>query len=227
MKRFLLLAILAVLALSPAQAKRDFLSTSEADQVRLTQEPNARLKLYATFAEDRILMLEQIMQKNEAGRSVLVREALDDYTKIIETIDVVADDALSRGVDITEGLEAVTKAEEKFLESLDGVLDGDPSDLQRYRFVLATAIETTEDSIEINLEDLGDRKTGLAERQEKYQKKLETMMTPEMAEGRKEDTKELEEEEEETKRKAPTLLKKGEKKPGEREPEEKKPDGGN
>jgi hypothetical protein len=227
MKRLLLLAILAVLALSPAQAKRDFLSTNEADQVRLTQEPNARLKLYATFAEDRILMLEQIMKKNDAGRSVLVREALEDYTKIIETIDVVADDALSRGVDITEGLEAATEAEQKFLESLEGVLDGDPSDLQRFRFVLATAIETTEDSIEINLEDLGDRKTGLAKQRANEQEKLESMMTPEMAEGRKEDTKELEEEEQETERKAPTLFKKGEKKPGEREPAKKKPDGGN
>jgi hypothetical protein len=221
MTRFPLLAIMAVLALSPAQAKRDFLSTNEADQIRLTQEPNARLKLYATFAEDRILMLEQIMKKNDAGRSVLVREALEDYTKIIETIDVVADDALTRGVDISEGLEAATKAEEKFLESLEGILDGDPSDLQRYRFVLATAIETTADSIEINNEDLGDRKTGLAKQREREQKELESMMTPEMAEGRKEDTKELEAEEKEKERKAPTLLKKGEKKPGERGPDGK------
>ena len=107
------------------------------------------------------------------------------------------------------------------------MLDGDPSDLQRYRFVLATAIETTEDSIEINLEDLGDRKTGLAKQQAKDQEKLESMMTPGMAAGREEDTKELKEEEEETKRKAPSLFKKGERKPGDPEPEKRDPDGGN
>ena len=83
-----------------------------------------------------------------------------------------------------------------------------------YRFVLATAIETTEDSIEINLEDLGDRMTSLEERERRDQKKLESLMTPDMAREREEDTKEIEEEEAEEKKKAPSLFKKGEKKPG-------------
>jgi hypothetical protein len=205
--------MLLTVALAPAQTRRDFLTTNEADQVRLVQEPNARLKLYSTFAKDRIEMLDQVMAKYKPGRSVLVRETLEDYTKIIETIDIVADDALSRGVDISEGLEAVTELEQTFLKSLQGVFDSDPSDLQRYRFVLTTAIETTEDSIEVNLEDLGDRKKGLAEERRRERRDLEELMTPEMVRSREEDTKEMKEEEEEQKKKAPTLFKKGEKKP--------------
>ncbi len=208
-----LLLIIGLAVCLPAQIRRDFLTTNEADQVRLVQEPNARLKLYATFAEDRIEMLKQIMAKNDSGRSVLVREAIEDYTRIIETIDIVTDDALARGVDVSDGMTAVAEAEEKFLEGLQEVFDSDPSDLQRYRFVLTTAIETTEDSLELNLDDLGDRKKGLANQRRRERKELETMMTPEMVRQREEDTKELKKAEEEKEKKAPTLFKEDEKKP--------------
>jgi hypothetical protein len=218
MTRLLVAVLLLAALVAPADAKRDFLTTNEADQVRLVQEPNARLKLYSTFARDRIEMLGQVMKKYTPGRSVRVREILEDYTKIIETMDVVADDALSRNVDISEGLEAITKDEEEYLKGLQGVLDNDPSDLQRFRFVLATAIETTEDSIEINLDDLGDRKKSLAEERREEREELESMMTPDMARDREADTAELKEEEAEEKKKAPTLFRKDEKKPGEKQP---------
>ncbi len=207
------LLITALLLAGPLAADRDFLTTDEADQVRLTQEPNARLKLYADFARQRIDLIDYLLSKNEPGRSVLLHKAISDYTKIIETIDIVADDAIARGVDITEGLQAVTEAEQEFLKRLEKVQAARPKDMARYRFVLETAIETTADSIEINLEDLGERKMEVQEREERERRKLEEMMTPEMREQRKEDTAELEKEQKEHEKKKPTLFKKGEKKP--------------
>ena len=66
-------------------------------------------------------LLRHLLSKDEAGRSTLIHEALVDYTKIIETIDIVADDALARGEDVTEGLGAVAEAEKEFLVLLEGI----------------------------------------------------------------------------------------------------------
>jgi len=201
----------------PLAADRDFLTTNEADQVRMAQEPNTRLKLYADFARERIDLINHLLSKEEAGRSSLLHETLEDYTKIIETIDIVADDALVRKVDIVEGLAAVAEAEKEFLDVLEGVGEKKPKDIARYRFVLDTAIETTSDSLEVNLEDIGARTMSVKEKQEREQRELEQMMTPEMRTNREADTAEIKKEEKEKKKKAPSLFKKGEKK-GKEEP---------
>jgi len=216
MRSFALLLLLLGFA-APSPAARDFLTTDEADQIRLAQEPNYRLRLYTEFARQRVALIEHLLSKEETGRSSLVHETLEDFTRIIETLDIVADDAVSRDVDITEGITAVAAAEEEFVKTLKAIRVRKPKDLQRYSFVLDTAIETAEDSLEVSLEDLAERKGSVAGQRAREQRHRETMMTPEMRREREEVAAELKEEEEELEKKAPSLFKKGEKKP------EKKP----
>lgn len=191
-------------------AQRDFLTTDEADQVRLTQEPNARLKLYAKFARDRVDMLKYLLQKEKPGRSTLLHETLEDYTKIIEAIDTVADDALGRKIDIAEGIAAVADAEKGFLPALKAIQGSKPGGLEIYAFVLETAIETTQDSLESNLEDLGVRAADVREKEEREQRDLEKLITPEAREERKSAAAEQKKSEEKEKKKIPTLFRKGE-----------------
>ncbi|MGH9697378.1 MAG: hypothetical protein ACRD5Z_24755, partial [Bryobacteraceae bacterium] len=49
-------------------AQRDFLTSDEVDQVRLTQEPNERLTLYLKFAENRLNLVDQLLIINMPGR---------------------------------------------------------------------------------------------------------------------------------------------------------------
>jgi hypothetical protein len=212
MSRACVAAMLLVGATLPLAADRDFLTTDEADQVRLVQEPNARLQLYVQFAAQRIDLIEHLVSKPQAGRTTLIHEALEDYTKIIETIDTVADDALLRGERIEEGIAAVAEAQEKFLAVLQKVEESEPRDMARFRFALETAIETTEDSLEINREDLRERSANVAEREKQERRQMEELMTPEHVRERKEQAAETEKKEEEQKRKTPTLYRKDEKK---------------
>jgi hypothetical protein len=185
---------------------RDFLTPDEADRVREVQEPNERLKLYLHFARQRLDLLRQTLTKEKPGRSVFIHDTLEDYTRIIEAIDTVADDALKRKVDLTLGIQAVADAEKEMLAQLQEVLDKPPKDFQRYEFVLKQAVETTQDSIELSQIDLAQRGREVTERDSKEKAKREEMMSTEELKAKRVDEKKAVDQ----KKKAPTLRRKGE-----------------
>jgi hypothetical protein len=199
MKKVLLMLCLAGGGLF---AEKDFLTTDEADQVREVQDPNDRMKLYTMFARQRMDQLSHLIKEDKPGRAGMVHDLLDEYTKIVDAIDTVADDALERKLDISLGVKAAASAEKEFLPVLEKVRDGHPKDLSRYEFVLTQAIETTTDSIESAGENLGKRAAEVAERERREKKQREGMMQPKDLEAKKAaDAKAAVE----TKRKKPTL----------------------
>src|SRR6266853_2164936 len=178
------LAVLLLAAAGGAAQNRDFLNADEADQVREAQEPNLRLKLYLKFARQRLDLVDQLLGREKAGRSAMIHDTLEDYTHIIEAIDTVADDALKRKVAIDEGIAAVAAAEKEMAARLKKIEEAHPKDLARYDFALTNAIETTQDSADLSAEDLTARSAAVQEKEKK---------------------------EKDSKRKAPSLYKKGEK----------------
>src|SRR5665213_4014486 len=107
---------------SSAFAQREFLTNDEIDKVREAQEPNMRLKLYLLFAKQRIDQLQQQIARDKKGRSVIVRQLLEDYAQIIDAIDTVSDDALKRKADISLSMPAVAAQERIFVALLQNCL---------------------------------------------------------------------------------------------------------
>ena len=194
--------MLGLLAAGQLSAQRDFLTTDEADQVRLAQDPNDRLKLYLHFAKQRLNIAQNVLDKEKAGRSILVHDALEDFSQIIDAIDTVSDDALKRKLDIKEGMAAVSAGEKELLAGLEKIQESQPKDFGRYEFVLKQAIETTRDSIDGAGEDLGKRAAEVQAKEEKEKKEIESMMQPKDLEAKKAEEKKAAETE--NKRKAPT-----------------------
>ena len=201
-----LLVCLLCASLPLAAQNRDFLTADETDQVRLAQEPNVRLKLYLDFAKQRLDQLDQLLAREKPGRSGLAHDLLEDYTKIVEAIDTVADDALKRKVAIDEGYKAVLEGQKAMLEQLRKIRDAKPKDIARYEFALDQAIEATEDSLESGEQDLADRAKQVIARDAEEKKEREAAMRPEDLKKRQE----FEKKDTEQKRKAPTLRRKGE-----------------
>ena len=187
--------------------ERDFLTADETDQVREAQDPNERLKLYIHFARQRLDLLQQLVSKEKAGRSALIHDTLEDYTKIIEAVDTVADDALKRKKPLGEGMAFVAAAEKEMAESLKKIEAMQLKDGKRYEFALKNAIETTDDSAELSTQDLAARAGAVIEQEKKEKTERDAIRSPkELAEKKTAEKQE----DDKPKRKAPTLRRKGE-----------------
>jgi hypothetical protein len=205
---FAMLALILLGGICAAQ-DRDFLTADEVDQVREMQDPTERLKLYIGFAKLRVALVEQAVAKEKAGRTGIIHDTLEDYEKIIEAMDTVSGDALKRKVAVDEGVVAVSAAEKEMLASLKKIQEAAPKDMARYEFALNQAIATTEDSIELASEDLGKRSTEIAAKDAKEKQQREEAMS----EGELKDKKQADQKAADSKRKAPSLLRPGEKLP--------------
>lgn len=200
-----LLGILLV-AMTMLAQDRDFLTADEADQIRLVQEPNERLKLYLHFARQRLDLIQQAVSQEKAGRSKLLHDMLEDYTRIIEAIDTVTEDALKRAVDVSFGVKAVVEAEKGMSTQLVKIRDSQPKDIARYQFALDQAIETTNDSTEMAAQDLKERTQEVVAREKQVKKEREELMDTRTLEAKRAEEKK----ETEQKKKIPTLRRKGE-----------------
>src|SRR5580704_17758944 len=158
--------------------ERDFLSTDEAAQIKDAQEPNQRMALYAKFAKRRIDLVKSLLAKDKGCRAVLVHDALDDYAKIIDALDDVADDALQRKIDIKPALDLMQGYERDMLPLLKKIRESQPKDLDRYDFVLKTAIDTTSDSLDLAESDVRERALDVQARAEKEKKTLDENRSP-------------------------------------------------
>jgi hypothetical protein len=209
-------ALLVFLLLAtPLAAQRDFLTADEVEQIRDAQEPNLRLKLYSNFARERVNLIKGLLSKDKSGRSALIHDTLDEYCKILDALDTVADDALSRKVDVKLGLDAVAAVEKEMLPLLQKFQDSHPRDLERYDFVLKQAIDSTTDSLDAAQEDLGKRTTEVEAREQKEKQERLDSMSPVEREGKQAEEKKAEQkkaDEEDKQKKAPTLYRPGEKK---------------
>lgn len=210
-----LLIICLMLAAAPFAPQRDFLNGGEVEQIRAAQEPNLRLKLYADFSKARIDLIKNLVAKDKPGRSAMIHDILDEYCKILDAIDTVADDAIARHLDVQAGLGAVAAVEKEMLPYLQTFQDSQPKDLDRYDFALKQAIDTTRDSLDANQEDLGKRTEEVKAKVEQEKRERMESMSPVEREAKQAADQKAEEKQAtdgQNKKKAPTLYRPGEKK---------------
>lgn len=190
-------------------ADRDFLTPNEVDQVRVAQEPNDRIALYIHFAKTRMDLVQNYLEKDKPGRSIFIHNALEDYSKIIEAIDSVTDDALRHNRPVDKGMIALVNAEKGFLDQLSKIEASNPRDFERYKFVLEEAIDTTRDSRELSVEDSAKRSTELSAKDTKEKTERESVMTTKEVASRKKEAEKTSGDGE--KKKIPSLYRPGEK----------------
>ncbi|HEX3879144.1 MAG TPA: hypothetical protein VHW24_19305 [Bryobacteraceae bacterium] len=203
---------LAAVTLAPAlyAQDRDFLTSDEAAQIREAQEPNLRIELYAKFARRRIDLVKSLLSKDKTGRAIVIHDALDDYSKILDAVDAVIDDALERKIDVKPAMTPLSNYERDALPLLQRIRDSKPKDLDRYEFVLTAAIDSTHDGIDSASADIDERAKDVQHKAEEDKKALEKLQTP-ADRAAKQQQEQKQGEDTQQQRKPPTLLRPGEK----------------
>jgi peptidoglycan hydrolase CwlO-like protein len=156
-------------------------------------------------------LVRNLLAKDRPGRAILIHEALDAYSKIVDAMDDVTDDALTRKVDLKKGIAAVERLESDTLSTLRRIQESKPKDLDSYSFSLEQAIETASDSLDAARQDLGARAADVAAREEKEKRDREAAMAP--ADGSANKSADAKAVQKSDQKKAPTLMRPGEKKP--------------
>jgi hypothetical protein len=194
-----------------AEQDRDFLTGDEAAQIKDAQDPNARLQLYAKFARRRIDLVKSLLSRDKQGRSIVIHDALDDYAQILDAVDAVIDDALVRKIDVKPSMIALSNYERDCLPLLKRIRESHPNDLDRYDFVLKTAIDATVDGIESASADMDERAKDVQHKADVERKAVEQMETPAGHDAKKQPENKDGEQQQPSQRKPPTLLRPGEK----------------
>lgn len=133
------------------QRKRDPLNQLEINQLRDAMlEPEQRLKLYVSFARDRMNKLEVMRADPKiTDRARQTHEMLSDFLAVYDELNDNIDMYVGRKDDIRKPLKLVIEADTEFqakLRALKDAANADTDEARRYEFLLTNAIETIDAS---------------------------------------------------------------------------------
>jgi len=144
-----LLVVLLAGSVGPVRAqKKDYLSELEADKIREAETPSERIKLFVTFAAERIRKLHYELERpsSDRRRGELLNSLLNSYTGCLDDAVELVQLGVEKQTDIREGLKEMQKKAPEFLKYLQGLAANGP-EREKYQTTLEDAIEATQDAI--------------------------------------------------------------------------------
>lgn len=146
----LLLLTLGTLACTPARAQRpdkDYLSDIEADKIRDAETPNERVKLFLTFAEDRLKKFQYELDHPSQNRhGDMLNYLMNSYSGCVDDAADIIQVTLSKQGDIRAGIDLMAAKTKDFLVILQKYQSSGP-ELDIYKDNLDDAIEGTQDAM--------------------------------------------------------------------------------
>lgn len=148
---FLLPALIA-LAAAPlpirGQEKKDYLSEEEGDKIRDAETPSARIKLFISFADDRLKKFQYELGRTtqESHRNETLNGLLNAYTGCVDDAADLINLHNEKQADIRDAVKEMQTKGKEFLEALEKIAKGGP-ELEIYKDTLDDAIEGTRDAL--------------------------------------------------------------------------------
>lgn len=131
-----------------APQRKEYLTESEADKIRDAETPGERIRLYITFAEDRLKKFQYELTRPvaERRRSEILNGLLNGY---VGCVDDAADQiavARERQADIRAALKLMKAKTQQYLDALEKVDHRGP-EFEMYKDTLDDAVEGTRDAL--------------------------------------------------------------------------------
>jgi hypothetical protein len=139
----------AVRGAAVPQETKDYLTQSEADQIRDVRSPGDRIKLYLSFAEDRLKKFEyeQARTVPEAHRGDILNGLLNGYSGCMDDAANEIDEAKDKQLNIHPELKLLESKGKEFLVTLQKIEKAKGPDFDDYSDTLEDAIDGTKEAI--------------------------------------------------------------------------------
>ncbi|MGA7855672.1 MAG: hypothetical protein WCA15_20300 [Candidatus Acidiferrales bacterium] len=133
---------------SPQDPQKDYLTDAEADKIRDAVTPPERIKLYISFADDRLkkFQYELTRTRPEGRRAEILNGLLNDYVGCMDDAADQIEVARDKQIDIRGQLKLIESKGKEFLDILQKIGQGGP-ELDTYKDTLQDAIEGTKDAV--------------------------------------------------------------------------------
>jgi hypothetical protein len=134
-----------VRAATPQQ--KDYLSSGEADKIRDAETVNERIKLFLTFADDRLKKFQYELDHPSSNRhSDMLNSLLNAYVSCVDDAADLIQLGIEKQDNIRLGVDMMTARTKTFLAVLEK-LSTDGTERELYKDTLDDAIEGTRDAM--------------------------------------------------------------------------------
>ncbi len=131
-------------------AKKDYLTEAEADKIRDAETPSERVKLFLTFAGDRLKKFQY-----ELGRKIPERRRAETLNGLLNAYSGCVDDAadlinleMEKQTDIRDAIKLMMERGNDYLATLQKIRGEAGPEVQTYKENLDDAIESTSDAVQ-------------------------------------------------------------------------------
>ncbi len=143
-----LLPIIASLFAAPAgMAQKDYLSALESDKIRDAETTNERIKLFITFADDRLKKFQYELQHPSSNKHPEMLNALmNAYVGCVDDAADLVQLGIQKQENIRPGIDLMAGRTKEFLAILEKI-STDGTEIDIYKDNLDDAIEGTRDAM--------------------------------------------------------------------------------
>lgn len=134
----------------PPQEKKDYLTDSESDKIRDADTPNLRIKLFMSFADDRMkkLQYELSRQTPDARRDEMLNNLINAYQGCVDDASDQIEIAKEKQADVHGELKMMAPKLKEYLDYLRTLDKGSGPEFEAYKDTLEDAIQGTQDAID-------------------------------------------------------------------------------
>jgi hypothetical protein len=143
-----LFAISATYLAVPSKAEqKDYLSALEADKIRDAETTNERIKLFITFADDRLKKFQYELQHPSSNKHPeLLNALMNAYVGCVDDAADLIQLGIQKQENIRPGIDLMASRAKEFLQILEK-LSADGTEIDIYKDNLDDAIEGTRDAM--------------------------------------------------------------------------------
>jgi hypothetical protein len=127
--------------------EKDYLSDVESDKIRDAETPNERVKLFLTFAEDRLKKFQYELEHPSPNKHAeMLNYLMNSYSGCVDDAADVIQVSLAKQENIRAGIDLMASKAKEFLVILQKYSTSGP-ELEIYKENLDDAIEGTQDAL--------------------------------------------------------------------------------